>query len=175
MGLIGTSLCRRPLSPKHPLEAFGDEFEGYWGSLGSVGGALEASCTRTPKPPCKRPQIPSNRDHMALKRGTLGGVGRERSYPPHEYSEVGDLAVSHELHVCAWSNVWSYRILLAGCTWGQDVPGPPKLPKCWTLYCLSILGYWAIILGSFGGPRNARDLEGAATWRHFSMLHTNSF
>ena len=31
--------------------------------------------TSTPKLLCKRLQIPSNRDHKALNRGTLGGLG----------------------------------------------------------------------------------------------------
>ena len=31
--------------------------------------------TSTPQLPFKRPQIPSNRDHKALNRGTLGGLG----------------------------------------------------------------------------------------------------
>ena len=31
--------------------------------------------TSTPQLPFKRPQIPSNRDHMALNGGTLGGLG----------------------------------------------------------------------------------------------------
>ena len=31
--------------------------------------------TSTPQVPFKAPQIPSNRDHQALKRGTLGGAG----------------------------------------------------------------------------------------------------
>ena len=34
--------------------------------------------TSTPQLPFKRPQIPSNRDHKALNRGTLGGVGIPR-------------------------------------------------------------------------------------------------
>ena len=34
------------------------------------------------------------------------------------------------------------------------LPGPPKWPKMMNpmLPILSILGYWAIILGTFGGP-----------------------
>ena len=32
--------------------------------------------TSTPQLPLKEPQIPSNRDHNALNRGTLGGLGR---------------------------------------------------------------------------------------------------
>ena len=32
-------------------------------------------CSSIPQLPFKRPQIPSNRDHMALNRGTFGGLG----------------------------------------------------------------------------------------------------
>ena len=35
--------------------------------------------TSTPQLPFKRPQIPSNRDHKALNRGTLGGAGTTRA------------------------------------------------------------------------------------------------
>ena len=40
---------------------------------------LPKKCTAsTPQLPFKTPQIPSNRDHKALKRGTLGGLGKGR-------------------------------------------------------------------------------------------------
>ena len=36
---------------------------------------LVLACTSTPQLPFKIPQIPSNRDHKALNRWTLGGLG----------------------------------------------------------------------------------------------------
>ena len=39
----------------------------------------------------KRPQIPSNRDHKALNRGTLGGVG---SYGPLFFLEARSIGIS---------------------------------------------------------------------------------
>ena len=43
-----------------------------------------------PQLPCKEPQIPSNRDHKALNRGTLGGVGGLLPFfeEPHEMGRV---------------------------------------------------------------------------------------
>ena len=40
------------------------------------------SNTSTPQLPFKEPQIPSNRDHKALNRGTLGGLGIDMVYGP---------------------------------------------------------------------------------------------
>ena len=39
------------------------------------------TCAGTPQLPFKRPQIPSNRDHKALNRGTLGGAGGKNARP----------------------------------------------------------------------------------------------
>ena len=39
--------------------------------------------TSTPQLPFEEPQIPSNRDHKALNRGTLGGLGRGTSFQFH--------------------------------------------------------------------------------------------
>ena len=49
------------------------------------------------------------------------------------------------------------------------VPGPPKVPKIMgpILTILSILEYWAIILGTFGGPGKHRQDE--------RLLHKGSF
>ena len=38
------------------------------------------SPTSTPQLPFKTPQIPSNRDHKALDRGTLGGLGKNLNF-----------------------------------------------------------------------------------------------
>ena len=42
---------------------------------------LDIRYTSTPQLPFKEPQIPSNRDHKALNRGTLGGLGID--FPLH--------------------------------------------------------------------------------------------
>ena len=41
----------------------------------SMRGSYSVVLTNTPELPFKRPQMPSNRDHMALNRATLGGLG----------------------------------------------------------------------------------------------------
>ena len=46
----------------------------YFGLLGVPGRDSD------PQLAFKRPQIPSNRDHKALNRGTLGDVGRDSDY-----------------------------------------------------------------------------------------------
>ena len=50
---------------------------GLLGGLGSPSLALKAYMkTSTPQLPFQTPQMPSNRDHKALNRGTLGGLGK---------------------------------------------------------------------------------------------------
>ena len=54
------------------------ERESLWVLLGFEGGLFWrdfewSGTTSTPQVPFKTPQIPSNRDHKALNRGTLGG------------------------------------------------------------------------------------------------------
>ena len=44
--------------------------------------------TSTPQLPFKTPQIPSNRDHKALNRGTLGGLGRAYTWDRYTFVRI---------------------------------------------------------------------------------------
>ena len=69
----------RPLLGTWTLQ---DDIDRFWVNVGYgraiwPSRALKSPDTSTPQLPFKRPQIPSNRDHKALNRGTLGGLGKD--------------------------------------------------------------------------------------------------
>ena len=72
-------------------EAAEEEVDEAEGSERDDAGLRFCTTTSTPQLPFKTPQIPSNRDHKALNRGTLGGLGnlisswpvRCNQLPPH--------------------------------------------------------------------------------------------
>ena len=74
-----------------------------------------------PQLPLKEPQIPSNRDHKALNRGTLGGLGMGSNY---------DLGKIPSIRVC-WK---TWGVLVVGTSTLELLPqfGPlPSFLKVW--------------------------------------------
>ena len=75
IGLTGDPL-KPPIGPDSsqigPMEALGSQKAAEQGSHQPQ---YIIPASRTTQLPCKGPQIPSDRDHKTLNRGTLGGLG----------------------------------------------------------------------------------------------------
>ena len=108
----------------------------------------ELFLTSTPQLPFKRPHIPTNRDHKALNRGTLGGLGKDSTRNRLERSLPASRSVSPRASASPPRPLHSG----AGCAPGPNVP---LLRALWSLF----VGIWGLLKGSWGAAGSWYSIE----------------